>query len=85
MPPKEQWDQIQAIRESGDKAFKRWMPHINMYSFWCPPLISRRVYPFVPESEFGDAEKILTEAFKDFVPFNVSLAAFDFFSHSAAD
>lgn len=29
MPPKEQWAQIQAIREKYDKAFVRWMPHVR--------------------------------------------------------
>lgn len=30
-PPLEQWNQIQSIREKHDKAFVRWMPHINLY------------------------------------------------------
>ena len=31
MPPKEQWAHIQEIRSKQDKAYERWMPHINMY------------------------------------------------------
>lgn len=88
MPPKEQWEQIQAVRSKHDKAFERWMPHINM----CAParlyqheliVPLLRVYPFVPESEFAEAAKVLTEAMRDVAPFDVSLAAFDHFSHSA--
>lgn len=30
MPPKELWAPIQAIRSVHDKAYERWMPHINM-------------------------------------------------------
>jgi hypothetical protein len=31
IPPKQYWAPIQAIREKHDRAFNRWMPHINMY------------------------------------------------------
>lgn len=37
----------------------------------------------MPESEFEEAAKVLTEAMRDVAPFDVSLAAFDHFSHSA--
>src|SRR4051812_41436057 len=39
IPPEELWDAIQQVRKEHDKAYNRWMPHINM------------LYPFVPESE----------------------------------
>lgn len=29
-PPLDQWPQIQEFREKFDKAFIRWMPHINL-------------------------------------------------------
>jgi 2'-5' RNA ligase len=40
IPPEDVWKQIQSIRSVHDKAYPRWMPHINL------------VYPFAPESEF---------------------------------
>lgn len=40
IPPENLWEQIQSIRSVHDKAYPRWMPHINL------------IYPFVPESEF---------------------------------
>lgn len=49
MPPKELWDQIQAIRSTHDSAYIRWMPHVNL------------LFPFVTESQFPDAEKLLIE------------------------
>jgi len=42
-PDEEFWGPIQKIREKHDKAFIRWMPHINL------------LYPFVPEKEFQTA------------------------------
>lgn len=42
IPPENVWQQIQSIRSVHDKAYPRWMPHINL------------VYPFVPESEFAN-------------------------------
>jgi 2'-5' RNA ligase len=40
IPPENVWEQIQSIRSVYDKAYPRWMPHINL------------VYPFAPESDF---------------------------------
>ena len=40
IPPENVWEQIQAIRSVHDKAYPRWMPHINL------------IYPFAPESRF---------------------------------
>jgi hypothetical protein len=37
-PPKETWGPIQDIRLKFDKAYKRWMPHINL------------IYPFFPRT-----------------------------------
>jgi len=31
-PPESMWDQIQDIRAKHDKAYERWMPHINLVS-----------------------------------------------------
>jgi 2'-5' RNA ligase len=41
IPPENVWEQIQSIRSVYDKAYPRWMPHINL------------VYPFAPESDFA--------------------------------
>lgn len=32
LPPQDQWEQIQRVREAHDKAFQRWPPHINLYA-----------------------------------------------------
>ncbi len=34
IPPVELWGDIQDIRKDNDKAYERWMPHINMYVFY---------------------------------------------------
>lgn len=68
IPPKELWPQIQAIRCEKDRAYSRWMPHINLF------------YPFETDqgSQFPDLADQLTEALKDFSPFAISL---DHLSH----
>jgi hypothetical protein len=40
IPPEDLWEPIQHIRRERDKAFPRWMPHINL------------LYPFYPEAAF---------------------------------
>ena len=40
IPPENVWEQIQSIRSIHDKAYPRWMPHINL------------IYPFASESNF---------------------------------
>jgi len=47
IPPENIWEQIQSIRSVYDKAYPRWMPHINL------------IYPFVPESEFDSLKNQL--------------------------
>eukprot|EP01126_Amoeba_proteus_P041983 TRINITY_DN453_c0_g2_i12.p1 TRINITY_DN453_c0_g2~~TRINITY_DN453_c0_g2_i12.p1 ORF type:complete len:109 (-),score=25.11 TRINITY_DN453_c0_g2_i12:71-397(-) len=63
------WKQIQEIRRLHDKAYKRWMPHLNL------------LYPFVPEKEFSKASAVFSEILADFRPFHVEFHKFDFFSH----
>jgi len=69
IPPEEQWQKIQEIRRKHDKAFFRWMPHINL------------LYPFVPDSEFGGAVERFRGVLRDAAPFTVSFNTFDFFEH----
>jgi len=67
MPPADLWEPIQEIRSKHDKAYARWMPHINM------------AYPFVPESEFENARIKLTNALSNFTPFTLTLNTFSYF------
>lgn len=69
IPPKENWAPIQAIRKLYDRQINRWMPHITM------------LYPFRPESEFSNLEKIFLEKCKNIKPFEIALRNFNFFSH----
>lgn len=69
MPPESSWDSIQKIRFSHDKAYQRWMPHINM------------LYPFVAEDRFTEILPKLQETLNKFSPFVVTFNEFDFFSH----
>jgi len=46
-PPETLWPQIQAIRKEKDKAYERWMPHVNMS------------FPFVEPETFKEAAEIL--------------------------
>ncbi|KAH3767677.1 Endonuclease/exonuclease/phosphatase family protein [Pelomyxa schiedti] len=68
-PPAEQWGPIQAIRKEHDKAYQRWMPHINM------------LYPFWPEKNFPQAAGKLREALANFPQFTVEFNQLSFFEH----
>ncbi len=49
-PPKDTWGPIQDIRLKFDKAYKRWMPHINLiYPFFprTPPIFHFIIYLFI--------------------------------------
>jgi len=72
VPPPEhinQTDFIQTKRAAHDKAFSRWMPHINL------------VYGFVPDSAFGEAAEKITKELADFAPFELEFKNFSFFKH----
>ena len=49
IPPESLWQPIQDIRSVHDKAYPRWMPHINL------------MYPFAPESKFAEIKEQLGE------------------------
>jgi 2'-5' RNA ligase len=59
IPPENVWEQIQSIRSIHDKAYPRWMPHINL------------IYPFVPESEFGKIKSQLEIILNQRKPFEI--------------
>jgi 2'-5' RNA ligase len=59
IPPENVWEQIQSIRSVYDKAYPRWMPHINL------------IYPFVPESEFGNIKSRLDGILNQKKPFEI--------------
>lgn len=67
IPPKEQWDSIQAIRQKYDSAYERWMPHINV------------IYPFVEDTEFSKVIPKLEKSVGDIPPFVVYLNSFHYF------
>ena len=69
-PPKDQWLQIQQIREKEDKAYQRWMPHINL------------IYPFIEIEKYPDIISKLKTELENFPSFNIILDRFDYFSHS---
>jgi len=70
MPPENEWEQINQIRKNHDKAYRRWMPHINL------------VYPFVSEQAFNNnIWRALTDSVARINPFELRFENFDFFEH----
>ncbi|CAF0734850.1 unnamed protein product [Adineta ricciae] len=59
IPPEDVWKQIQAIRSASDRAYPRWMPHINF------------IYPFVSESSFDTIKAQLETVVHQQKPFTV--------------
>ncbi|UJR26915.1 hypothetical protein I4U23_008224 [Adineta vaga] len=59
IPPENVWEQIQAIRSTNDRAYPRWMPHINL------------IYPFVPESNFDNIKTQLELVLHRQKPFSI--------------
>ena len=66
IPPENVWMQIQAIRSKYDKAYPRWMPHINL------------IYPFVTEENFAKAKERLEIVLKREKPFQIRFDALSF-------
>lgn len=67
--------QIQAIRSKYDKAYPRWMPHINL------------IYPFVTEENFAKAKERLEIVLKREKPFQVRFdgSSFHYFKQGGDD
>ena len=59
IPPEGVWTPIQAIRSRFDKAYPRWMPHINL------------IYPFVSEENFEAIKQRLEVILKGEKPFAI--------------
>jgi len=72
IPNPEFWPPIQTIRSKHDRAYKRWMPHINL------------IYPFCPYSEFENVSKELSKELENIPPFWVSVDDFGHFKQRKA-
>lgn len=59
--PNKYHDMINNIRKQHDKAYPRWMPHINFY------------FPFVSEDKFDEIRKILVSELSTFGSFELEL------------
>jgi poly(A) polymerase len=62
------WDSIQAIRSDNDTSFDRWPPHINL------------LWPFLPQTQFAEAEASITSSprFSAIKPFTIRLSTFSY-------
>ena len=69
IPPREVWPAIQAIRETHDRNYRRWMPHITL------------LYPFCERETFGQVVVSLREVCRSTQPFELRLAAIKMFEH----
>eukprot|EP01120_Amphizonella_sp_Union-15-10_P011442 TRINITY_DN4855_c0_g1_i1.p1 TRINITY_DN4855_c0_g1~~TRINITY_DN4855_c0_g1_i1.p1 ORF type:complete len:406 (-),score=54.14 TRINITY_DN4855_c0_g1_i1:94-1311(-) len=69
IPPESLWPKIQQIRKKHDKAYFRWMPHINL------------LYPFVPQTAFSEAATKIKNSLASSGPFELTFNTFDFFEH----
>lgn len=65
--PDEFVNKINEIRSKYDKAYKRWMPHINF------------IFPFVEASEFNDVELCLKKELINVQPFELTLDEIGYF------
>eukprot|EP01105_Mastigella_eilhardi_P005553 TRINITY_DN17230_c0_g1_i1.p1 TRINITY_DN17230_c0_g1~~TRINITY_DN17230_c0_g1_i1.p1 ORF type:complete len:250 (-),score=40.15 TRINITY_DN17230_c0_g1_i1:16-765(-) len=67
VPPSSVWAPFQAVRELHDKAYERWMPHVNL------------LYPFVPFRSYAEAVPKLSQALRDEQPFDVCVDHLGYF------
>jgi 2'-5' RNA ligase len=75
IPPENVWEQIQSIRSVHDKAYARWMPHINL------------IYPFAPESDFGNIKMQLESMVNKKAPFEIEFdqTSFHYFKQKGSE
>ena len=68
--PREFHKQINMIRCEHDRAFPRWMPHINL------------IFPFVEEEHFDNIEEIVKKVIEDnhIAPFELELNKLEYFT-----
>lgn len=71
-PPEELWGPVQALRARYDRAFERWMPHVNL------------LYPFVREEEVRGVPERLARALAGVGPFRVTLGPAGSFRHKGS-
>lgn len=71
--PHEFHNRINAIRSRKDKAFPRWMPHMNL------------IFPFVPEHQFESVAARLQPALQDFGEIRLELNKVSFFRHGKSN
>jgi 2'-5' RNA ligase len=64
---------VNSIREKYDKAYERWMPHINF------------MYPFFPVDDFDGVHEKLQEAFKEFTSFDLEFDDIGYFVQKTRD
>jgi 2'-5' RNA ligase len=69
IPPEHVWKQIQSIRSIHDRAYPRWMPHINL------------IYPFISEENFENIKTQLEPVLKREKPFQIQFdqSSIDYF------
>ena len=70
MPPPHIWPPLQAIRETHDRGFVRWPPHVTL------------LYPFVVDEHFTEATEVFEKELASFQPFPLRLSTFNHFKHS---
>ena len=60
---------IQAVRKKHDKAYQRWMPHVNL------------LYPFINDdaTNFAEAANTIAQTLADIQPFQLTLKEFKYF------
>ena len=61
LPPLDSHNQLNFLRSKYDKAYPRWMPHINL------------LFPFVSEDKFDEVEKNLSEVLSTTTSFAIFL------------
>jgi RNA 2',3'-cyclic 3'-phosphodiesterase len=67
IPPIEYLSYIQSIRKDNDKAYDRWMPHMNLF------------FPFLESDKIEDGVKELEKVLKGVSSFPISFEHFDAF------